>query len=75
MQMLISRVTVRWLQALCMSAGLGCAVHSYLFHAQAPNLHAQVIKSPEWGEVLWRQYELPTNLRCLRLAGKLSVWN
>jgi len=26
-----------------------------------------VIKSAEWGEVMWRQYELPINLRCLQL--------
>lgn len=29
-----------------------------------------VIKSPEWGEVLWRQYELPTNLRCLQFTDR-----
>lgn len=28
------------------------------------------IKSPEWGEVMWRQYELPTNLRCLQFSHK-----
>merc|ERR1719362_687369 len=27
-----------------------------------------VIKSHEWGEVMWRQYELPTNLRSLQFA-------
>ena len=27
-----------------------------------------VIKSPEWGEILWRQFELPTNLRCLQFT-------
>ena len=54
---------------------LGCAADRNRFHPSTLNFHAQVIKSPEWGEVLWRQYELPTNLRCLRLAGKLSVLN
>jgi len=29
-----------------------------------------VIKSAEWGEVMWRQYELPTNLRTLQFADK-----
>lgn len=29
-----------------------------------------VIKSPDWGEVMWRQYELPTNLRTLQLSDK-----
>merc|ERR1719444_460711 len=29
-----------------------------------------VIKSMEWGEVMWRQYELPTNLRTLQFADK-----
>lgn len=27
-----------------------------------------VIKSAEWGEVMWRQYELPTNLRTMQFA-------
>eukprot|EP00435_Cladocopium_sp_Y103_P039452 s1780_g10.t1 len=29
-----------------------------------------VIKSPEWGEILWRQFELPTNLRCLQFTDR-----
>lgn len=29
-----------------------------------------VIKSAEWGEVMWRQYELPTNIRTLQLSDK-----
>merc|ERR1712087_58920 len=29
-----------------------------------------VIKSAEYGEVMWRQYELPTNLRTLQLTNK-----
>jgi hypothetical protein len=29
-----------------------------------------VIKSAEWGEVMWRQYELPTNVRTLQLSDK-----
>jgi len=29
-----------------------------------------VIKSAEWGEVMWRQYELPTNLRTMQFADK-----
>lgn len=27
-----------------------------------------VIKSAEWGEVMWRQYELPTNIRTMQFA-------
>merc|ERR1719399_1180246 len=27
-----------------------------------------VIKSPEFGEVMWRQYELPTNLRTMQFS-------
>lgn len=27
-----------------------------------------VIKSAEWGEVMWRQYELPTNVRTMQFA-------
>lgn len=27
-----------------------------------------VIKSADWGEVMWRQYELPTNIRTLQFA-------
>jgi len=29
-----------------------------------------VIKSPDWGEVMWRQYELPTNLRIMQFTDK-----
>merc|ERR1719221_1391062 len=29
-----------------------------------------VIKSAEWGEVMWRQYELPNNLRTMQFADK-----
>mmetsp|Transcript_64536 Transcript_64536/g.120105 ORF Transcript_64536/g.120105 Transcript_64536/m.120105 type:complete len:479 (-) Transcript_64536:62-1498(-) len=31
-----------------------------------------VIKSPDWGEVMWRQYELPTNLRVLQFTDKVK---
>eukprot|EP00928_Gymnodinium_smaydae_P087308 TRINITY_DN71588_c0_g1_i1.p1 TRINITY_DN71588_c0_g1~~TRINITY_DN71588_c0_g1_i1.p1 ORF type:complete len:508 (-),score=125.33 TRINITY_DN71588_c0_g1_i1:30-1553(-) len=31
-----------------------------------------VIKSAEWGEVMWRQYELPTNIRTLQFADKVK---